>query len=79
MDTRRFTENRLNFPSEELEKYAGRFVAWSPDGTRIVASAEDERSIDQAIRTAGHDPAKVLVSFVPHPDEVVLGGGGEFA
>jgi hypothetical protein len=71
-----FLKNRLAFPAEELMKYAGQYVAWSPDGKRILASDEDELQLDATIRVAGHDPAEVLISFVPDPDEVILGGGG---
>jgi hypothetical protein len=76
MDMQQFLKNRHAFPSEELATYAGKFVAWSPDGTRILASDEDELRLDATIRATGYDSAEVLVSFVPFADEVVLGGGG---
>ncbi len=38
---RRFLANRANFPMEELAKYMGKWVAFSPDGSRILASATD--------------------------------------
>src|SRR4051794_10408609 len=41
MDMQQFLTNRAQFPPEELAKYAGKYVAWSPDGTQIVASDED--------------------------------------
>jgi hypothetical protein len=79
MDMQQFLKNRSQFPPEELAKYAGRYVAWSPDGTTIFASDEDEVRLDAAINAAGHDAAEVLVSFVPYPDEVILSGGGDGA
>jgi len=60
----------------ELARYAGSYVAWSPDGTRILASDEDELRLDAILKDAGHETSEVLVSFVPFPDEVILGGGG---
>jgi len=76
MNTEQFARNRANFSAHELEKYAGKYVAWSPDGSAIVASDEDERRIDARIKAAGYDPSALLVSFIPQEDEVVLGGGG---
>jgi hypothetical protein len=76
MEMQTWLKNRQKFPPQELMKYAGRYVAWSPDGTRIIASDEDEERLDELMKAGGHDPAQVVVSFVPFPDEVVLGGGG---
>ena len=76
MDIQQFLKNRHAFPPEKLAQYAGQYVAWSPDGTTILTSDEDEIRLDAMIKAAGYDPAEALVSFVPFPDEVVLGGGG---
>jgi hypothetical protein len=76
VDMQQFLRNRQHFPADELARYAGKYVAWSPDGASILASDEDELRLDQIIKAAGHDPADILVSFVPFPDEVILGGGG---
>ncbi|HWY88761.1 MAG TPA: DUF5678 domain-containing protein [Gemmataceae bacterium] len=76
MDMERLLRNRQQFPPEKLSKYAGKYVAWSPDGDRIIAWNEDETRLDREVTAAGYDPSEVLVSFVPLPDEIVLGGGG---
>ncbi len=39
VDMALFTRNRQLIPSEQLEPFAGQWVAFSADGTRIVASA----------------------------------------
>jgi len=49
-------------------------VAFSPDGTTIVASDEDLARLDAKVKAAGYDPAETLVSAVPAED-VLLGGG----
>ncbi len=72
---KQFLRNRQKFPPEELAKYVGKHVAWSPDGTRIIASDEDLLLLDAKITSAGYDPADILVSTVP-AEEVILGGGG---
>ena len=72
-----FLANRAKFPLEELEKYVGRWIAWSPDGTRIVADAADPRDIDDLVRAAGEDPEDCLVEGIPDTDSV-FGGGLSF-
>jgi hypothetical protein len=32
MDMQLFMKNRAQFPPEELAKFEGKYVAWSPDG-----------------------------------------------
>ena len=50
MDIQRFLKNRRGISPEELAKYAGRYVAWDPDGTQIIASDEDELRLDAVIK-----------------------------
>lgn len=71
-----FLRNRSQFPPEQLERYAGKYVAWSPDGRTIIAGDTDELGLEHAIRAAGYDPAQVFVSSIPDANEVILGGGG---
>ncbi len=63
-----FTENHNKVPYEELVKYAGQHVAWTPAGTRILASAADELELDRRLREAGIDPSRVVVEYLPPPD-----------
>ena len=46
-------ENRNRFPTEELETYRGQWIAWSLDGTRIIAHADDPDTLDALILEAG--------------------------
>jgi hypothetical protein len=70
-----YLKNRHQFPHDELDKYAGKYVAWSPDGTRIIASDEDPLKLVDAINELGFESSEVVIEPVPFPDEIVLGGG----
>ena len=74
MDMQQLIRNRSQFPPEELARYVGQYVAFSPDGTRIIASDTDLGRLDAKIKAAGYDPTETLMSAVPAED-VILGGG----
>jgi hypothetical protein len=67
-----FRRNQNQFPAEELAKYAGQHVAWSRDGTRILASGPDDQAVEDALKAAGVDPSTVVFSYVDPPDLVRL-------
>lgn len=69
-----FRRNQSRMPRAELEKYNGQYVAWSPDGSRIVAADPDPLRIDALLCAAGYDPAEILVSRVAIPEEVSWSG-----
>ena len=75
MDMREYLKNRSKTPAVALEKHAGKYVAWSPDGTHIVAADDDPMKVIAALKSAGYDPAECVLSSVPASDELVLGGG----
>lgn len=61
-----FIKNRQAVPLEELEKYAGQWVAWHPDGTHIVVgSSESEDALIALLRAEGKDPLQFVFSYVP--------------
>ncbi len=68
----RFDQNRWRFPPEELLHYAGQYVAWKLDGTRILASAATEEEVEQKLIAAGVDPSQVIGEFFPDADSVLL-------
>jgi hypothetical protein len=70
-----YVRNRSQFPLEGLEQYAGTYVAWSPDGTKIVASDEDPLKVVATVKAAGYDLAELVISSVPSADETLLAGG----
>ena len=69
-DLRFYAENRRRFPSEQLAPYYGRFVAWSPDGTRIVASGTEREEVWRQLEAAGLDPSQFVNDYIDPPDEV---------
>ena len=73
MDMQQYLKNRLLFPLDELAVHAGKWVAWSPDGARIVASSLDPEALDNLIREAGEDPEQCLVEGIPDSDSVIGG------
>ncbi len=65
--------SRETFPPEELLKYAGKWVAFSPDGTKIVASHEDPGVLGKLVQAAGFDLQHVVFEGIPEED-TILGG-----
>jgi hypothetical protein len=78
-DHRKFLENRAKFPLDELARRAGRWVAWSPDGVRIVAEADDPEALDRLVLDAGEDPERCITEGIPAEDAVTLCSRGPAA
>ncbi len=74
IDLDTFRRNQSRFPREQLEKVNGQYVAWSLDGTAILASDPDPIRLDEAIRAAGHNPAEILVTRIALPEDVSWNG-----
>jgi hypothetical protein len=68
-----FAENRNNFPLEELAKYAGKCVAWWPDGTRIIDADSDGQALIQRLRDNGHDLSFLVLERIPFLGETYAG------
>jgi len=63
-DLTHYEENRCKFPLDELAKYGGKQVAFSPDGTRIVASGDTLKELDEALEAAGIHFSQVVTSYI---------------
>jgi hypothetical protein len=74
MDLEQFILNRNAFRSEELARLVGKHVAWSPDGTRIVACDDDPLKVVAAVKAAGYDPGETLIEAITPSDEISWGG-----
>ena len=68
-----FQEGRAKFPDEELLKYVGRWVAFSADGSTIVASGKDLDELEERLHTLGIDPQDVVFEGVPSDDWIQHG------
>ena len=73
MDMTEYLKNRAAFPLADLAKHRGEWVAWSPDGTRLVAASRDPDALDDLIRAAGENPENCAIGGIPDAD-CVLGG-----
>src|SRR5438105_278440 len=67
-------QNRAVLPEAELAIYYGKEVAWSLDGTRIVAADDDPSQVCAAVKQAGLRSDDVVLAYVPFPDDLMLGG-----
>lgn len=74
MNLEQFVQNRNAFPADELDRYAGQHVAWSPDGRRVLASDPDPLKVLAAVKTLGYDPAETPIEDIPTED--IFPGGG---
>src|SRR4051812_726636 len=70
-----FMKNRAAFPHDELLKYVNEWIAWSPDGTAIVAHwAESDTAVYEQLRAKGFEQGQCCISYVDDPNEAILGG-----
>jgi hypothetical protein len=65
-----FYENRCKFPSEELLKYLGKYVAWFPDGSGIFDSDIDPIALHERIKATGDEPAMYSVEYITDEAEI---------
>jgi hypothetical protein len=70
IDLARHMQNRSKyFPAGSLRAFAGKEVAFSEDGTKIVGHADDLETLWRDLRAAGIDPETCVFSSVPAIDE----------
>jgi hypothetical protein len=68
-----FETNRVRFPAEQLLSFNGKHVAWSADGTRVVASADDRTGLYSQLKRAGVPVDQVVFDYIDPADAVLLG------
>ena len=67
-DLSHYKENRRKFPLEELAKHGGKHVAFSPDGTRIVASGDSLDEVLEQLQASGIHFSQVVHAYIDPPD-----------
>jgi hypothetical protein len=73
MDMRQYLKNRSAAPVDLLVKHRGEWIAWSPDGTHVVASTKNPEILDELVRNAGENPEECVVEGIPEEDSVIGG------
>ena len=77
MNTETYYHTRSEMLVEELRPYDGKWVAFSADGTHIVAAAENLTKLDEMVIAAGEDPELVGFERIELEDEST--GGAELS
>jgi hypothetical protein len=66
---RTYVTNRGQAAQEEARQYPNQWIAWSADGTRIVAHHPDPLEVAKMIEAAGLDSEEVILAFEPPEGE----------
>ena len=75
MNTKEYRTNRAQFPRDELARYSGQWVAFSPDGRHVVAGNEELERLGERLLADGVDLQQVVFEYVPGPsDDSTLDG-----
>jgi hypothetical protein len=69
LDLGTYHQNRCNYPPEQLLPYGGKYVAWSLDGTRILASGDTEEEVNRQLVAAGIGLNQVVGDYIDPLDE----------
>jgi hypothetical protein len=59
-----YDRNRAKFTEDDLKPYDGQWVAFSSDGSRLVAGHHDLVELKRRIEAAGFDPNEVWLESV---------------
>ena len=73
MNASEFTHNVAAQTPEQLRPFLNRHVAWTEDGTRVLAHAATLEELYREIDRMGHK--RYVIGFVPGAEETDLGGG----
>jgi hypothetical protein len=74
---RTYRENRGRLSPDTLRPWDGQWVAFSPDGYRIVAGAPTLAELAGRLRTLGESPADVVLEHIQLEGEHISLGAAE--
>ena len=77
MNVDKYRENRARIPVAELMKLQNQWVAFSMDGSAIIAAHEDLARLDSLLVSAGINPEMVALERIDLGDTCL--GGAELA
>ena len=69
IDGNLFNVNLNKFTYEQLAPYMGQHVAWSTDGTRVVAHHADPTVLLRLLRERGLSGEDYVLDYLPGADE----------
>jgi hypothetical protein len=75
--TSTYRENRARIARDELQAWEGHWVAFSPDGSRILCGAPDLQNLSDALRNPGLEASDCVLERIEFDDGEVLIGGAE--
>jgi hypothetical protein len=68
-----YRENREKHTAVELRQYAGEWIGWDLEGTKVVAHHEDAQEVVRQVRAMGLDTDRVVMEWMPpadYPDDM---------
>lgn len=68
-----YYENRASIAPEELRRYEGKWAAFSPDGSRLIAAAGTLETLAQCLLKDGEDPQSVCFERIRLTDDEYQG------
>jgi hypothetical protein len=72
LDVKLFEENQSRCSVEQLRGFAGRHVAWSLDGTTILASGETFEELADNLHASGLTNEQAIFDYIDPPDAVLI-------
>jgi hypothetical protein len=70
VDRETYLANRERHSLAELSRYGDQWVAWSADGSRVLAHDADPLRVAEQVRAAGVDSEDVVLEYIPPGGEV---------